>query len=203
MREIKATERGMPDRCAVLVRRLLFPFLAFLLLLLLPVSLRAQRQQQDILTEKQVDDLRDAAQDPEARIKLYVGYIDDRATEIRKLNTDPSANNKAAQLHNLYGQFTQLSDELGDNMDDFDQQHGDMRKVLKLVMDKTTEWTAALNAPKDEEEYDFVRKSALNSCQDVHDDAAQILDEQTKYFAEQKKEAKEQAKEQEKNSETR
>lgn len=185
------------------MRRVLFPFLAFLLLLILPVSLRAQRQQQDILTDKQVDDLRDAAQDPEARIKLYLGYIEDRATEIRRLSTDASASNKAARLHNLYDQFTQLADELADNMDDFDQQHGDMRKVLKLVMDKSTEWTAALNTPKDQDEYDFVRKSALDSCQDVHDDAAQILDEQTKYFAEQKKEAKEKEKEQEKNSETR
>lgn len=202
MRETK-TERAIPARCVGLLRRVLFPFLAFLLLLILPVSLRAQRQQQDILTDKQVDDLRDAAQDPEARIKLYLGYIEDRATEIRRLSTDASASNKAARLHNLYDQFTQLADELADNMDDFDQQHGDMRKVLKLVMDKSTEWTAALNTPKDQDEYDFVRKSALDSCQDVHDDAAQILDEQTKYFAEQKKEAKEKEKEQEKNSETR
>jgi uncharacterized coiled-coil DUF342 family protein len=171
----------------------LWPLLSLLLLLLLPMALHSQ--QQASLTDKEVDDLRDAAQDPEARIKLYLGFIDDRIAVMHQLAGDPDARNRAARLHNLFQEFTELSDELSDNLDNFDQQHGDMRKVLKLVEDKTAAWDTTLKAPKTASDYEFVRTSAIDANQDVHDDAVQILDEQTKYFAEQKAEAKKEAKE--------
>lgn len=162
------------------------PFLT--LFLLLPAALYAQ--QEPVLTPKQTTDLRDAAQEPEVRVKLYLGYIEDRAAQIRKLGAEQSAGDQATRLHGLYQEFRELADELSDNMDDYDQQHGDMRKVLKLVADKTAGWTADLKVPKTNDSYEFVRNEALDACQDVHDDATQILSEQTKYFAEQKKEAK-------------
>lgn len=168
------------------------PALPFILLPLLPAALHAQ--QQAVLTEKQTDDLRDAAQDPEARIKLYIGFIDERTTDIRQLAAHSAASGQSARLHSLYQQFTELADELSDNMDDYDQQHGDMRKVLTLVVDKTGEWNAALKAPKSDDAYQFERASAVDACQDVHDDAAQILAEQTKYFADQKMKEKQKKK---------
>jgi len=168
------------------------PTLPLILLPLLPPAIHAQ--QQVVLTEKQTDDLRDAAQDPEARIKLYIGFIDERTTDIRQLATRSATSGQSAGLHNLYQQFTELADELSDNMDDYDKQHGDMRKVLTVVVDKTGEWNAALKAPKSDDVYQFERASAVDACQDVHDDAAQILTEQTKYFADQKQKEKQKKK---------
>ena len=81
-------------------------------------------------------------------------------------------------------------------MDQFDQQHADMRKQLKVVSDKTTEWATILNEPPANSEYDFVRKTALDSNQTAHESAASMITEEEKYFAEQKRLAKEQEKKQ-------
>lgn len=163
-----------------------------ILLPLLPPAIHAQ--QQVVLTEKQTDDLRDAAQDPEARIKLYVGFIDDRITDIRQVAARSATSGQGARLHDLYRQFTELADELSDNMDAYGQQHGDMRKVLPVLVDKTAEWNTALKTPKSDDAYNFERASAVDACKDVHDDAAQILSEQTKYFADQKMKEKQKKK---------
>ncbi len=40
-------------------------------------------------------------------------------------------------MHNLLDEFTRLSDDLQDNMDNFDEQHADLRKVLKEIVAKT------------------------------------------------------------------
>ena len=98
------------------------------------------------------------------------------------------------RIHNLFDEFTRLSDDLQDNMDNFDEQHADLRKVLKEVVDKTGEWDKVLNEPKPSTQYDFVRKTALDANQSAHEAATQMLADETKYFAEKKKEEKEEQK---------
>ncbi len=49
----------------------------------------------------------------------------------------PIAQNKTVRMHNLFDEFTRLSDELQDNMDNFNEQHADLRKVLKEIVDKS------------------------------------------------------------------
>jgi hypothetical protein len=152
----------------------------------------------DPLTDQQIEDVREAGDKPLERIKLFVGYVDERAKEIHSINADPIAQNKDLRLHNLMEEFTRLSDELQDNMDNFDQQHADLRKVLKEIIDKTGEWTTVLNEPKPSAQYDFVRKTALDANQSAHDAAIQMLADEAKYFAEKKKEEKEEQKEEQK-----
>jgi hypothetical protein len=60
-----------------------------------------------------------------------------------------------------------------------------------------------LNEPKQASQYDFVRKTALDANQSVHEAATQMLADQVKYFAEKKKAEKEEQKKAEKESETR
>jgi hypothetical protein len=55
-----------------------------------------------------------------------------------------------------------------------------------------------LNEPKPSAQYDFARKTALDSNQSAHETATKMLDDETKYIAEQKKEAKEREKEEQK-----
>jgi ABC-type transporter Mla subunit MlaD len=100
-------------------------------------------------------------------------------------------------------EFTRLTDDLQDNMDAFNQDHADLRKVLKVLVEKSAHWTTVLNEPKPDGQYDFLRKTALDANQGVHDAAAQMLAEQETYFAEKKKADKAAQKKAEKESETR
>ena len=167
-------------------------------LMLLAISPALAQSKKDPLTDQQIEDVREAGDQPLQRIKLFVGYVDDRAKGIHTLNADPIAQNKSVRLHNLMEEFTRLSDELQDNMDNFDQQHADLRKVLKEIVDKTTEWGKILDEPKPNPQYDFSRKTAIDSNQSAHETAVQMLADETKYFIEEKKKEKEQEKEEQK-----
>jgi hypothetical protein len=157
------------------------------------------QSRKDPLTEQQIEAVREAGDDPLVRIKLYVGYVEERATEIHALNTDAGAQNRNVRTHNLLDEFTRLSDELEDNMDAFNEQHADLRKVLKEIVDKSGQWTAVLNEPKPSSQYDFVRKTALDANQSLHESATKMLADQVTYFAEKKKAEKEEQKKAEKN----
>ena len=167
-------------------------------LILLAIAPGLAQSKKDPLTDQQIEDVREAGDQPLQRIKLFVGYVDDRAKGIHTLNADPIAQNKSVRLHNLMEEFTRLSDELQDNMDNFDQQHADLRKVLKEIVDKTTEWGKILDEPKPNPQYDFSRKTAIDSNQSAHETAVQMLADETKYFIEEKKKEKEQEKEEQK-----
>jgi ABC-type transporter Mla subunit MlaD len=156
------------------------------------------QSRKDPLTEQQIEAVREAGDQPLERIKLFVGYIDDRAKEIHSINADPIAQNKNLRIHNQMDEFTRLSDDLQDNMDQFDQQHADLRKELKEIIAKTDEWAKVLNEPKPSAQYDFVRKTAIDSNQTAHETATQMLADEEKYIAEKKKEEKEQQKEEQK-----
>jgi len=163
-------------------------------LLLLVVTPSWAQSKKDPLTEQQIEEVREAGDNPPERIKLYVGYLEERITDIHKLNADHIAQNKTVRLHNLFEEFTRLSDELQDNMDQFDQQHADLRKMLKEIVEKTAQWTTVMNEPVASTGYDFARKTALDSDQTAHETATTMLADETKYFAEQKKQEKEEQK---------
>jgi hypothetical protein len=149
------------------------------------------QQQTAPLTDQQVDQLRDTANLPPDRVKLYLGFIAERTSEIHRLSEaqkiqSSDSQQQDARMHNLYEEFTRISDELEDNLDSFDQQHADMRKVLKTVVEESDKWSAVLNEPKPNSEDDFVRKTALAAVESVHEDAKQMLAGQEKYFSQHK-----------------
>jgi ABC-type transporter Mla subunit MlaD len=158
--------------------------------MLLAISPLFAQSKKDPLTEQQIEDVREAGDQPVQRIKLFVGYVEERANGIRSLTTEVGAQNRAARMHTLLDEFTRLSDDLEDNMDNFNDQHEDLRKVLKEVVDKSGQWGTVLNQPPPSSQYDFVRKSALEANQSVHDAAVQMLADEEKYFIEKKKEEK-------------
>jgi ABC-type transporter Mla subunit MlaD len=156
------------------------------------------QSRKDPLTEQQQEAVREAGDQPLERVKLFVGYVDDRAKDIHTVSADPIAQNKAARVHNLLDEFTRLCDDLQDNMDQYDEQHADLRKVLKEIITKTDEWAKILAEPKPSAQYDFVRKTAIDSNQSAHEAAVKMLDDEEKYIAEKKKEEKERQKEEQK-----
>jgi len=165
---------------------------AAILWLSIPAVLCGQGQRGgDVLTDQQTEDLRQAADQPSEKVKLYQGYIEERITELHRLDADSASQNREPEIHNLYEEFTRICDELEDNLDSYDQQHADMRKALKLIVEKSEKWPAVLNEPKPDPEYDFARKTALNAAQSVQTDTKQMLADETKYFEAQKREQKE------------
>lgn len=165
--------------------------LALAAVCLAPQGLAFGQWQSAPLTDQQVDQLRDSAGNPPQRVKLYLGFIAERTSEIHRLSEADKAQSSDAQqqdprMHNLYEEFTRISDELEDNLDSFAQQHADMRKILKTVVEESEKWPAVLNEPKADSEDDFVRKTALAAVESVHEDAKQILEDQEKYFSQHK-----------------
>jgi hypothetical protein len=158
-----------------------------MLLAILPLFGQSKK---DPLTEQQIEDVREAGDEPVLRIKLFVGYVEDRSKGIHDLNADVRAQNKTVRMHNLFDEFTRLSDDLEDNMDNFNDEHADLRKALKEVIEKSSQWGTVLNEPPPSNQYDFVRKTAIDSNQSVHEAAVQMLADEEKYFAEKKKEEK-------------
>jgi ABC-type transporter Mla subunit MlaD len=158
--------------------------------MVLAISPLFAQSKKDPLTEQQIEDVREAGDQPLQRIKLFVGYVEERSNAIHSLTTEVGAQNRTARMHNLLDEFTRLSDDLEDNMDNFNDQHADLRKVLKEIGDKSGQWGTVLNQPPPSNQYDFARKSALESNQSVHDAAVQMLADQEKYFIEKKKEEK-------------
>jgi hypothetical protein len=156
------------------------------------------QSRKDPLTEQQQEAVREAGDQPLERVKLFVGFVDDRAKDIHTINADPIAQNKTARIHNLLDEFTRLSDDLQDNMDQYDEQHADLRKALKEIITKTDEWAKVLAEPKPSAQYDFVRKTAIDSNQSAHEAAVKMLADEEAYIAEKKKEEKERQKEEQK-----
>jgi hypothetical protein len=169
--------------------RLRFLYVAGLLLIAAAVHLpRAGGQRdKDVLTDKQTEDLREHADQPVEKLKLYVGYIEQRMNEIHRFASDRSAPERITQIHSLYEEVSSLCDELDDNMDAYDHEQADLRKALTAIAEKSGQWSSVLNEPESQSGYDFARKDALEALYDLHEDAVDMLVAEGKYFATHKK----------------
>ena len=63
-------------------------------------------------------------------------------------------------------------------------------KCSKRSSRRAANGRTVLNEPPPSNQYDFVRKTALEANQSVHEAAVQMLADEEKYFAEKKKEEK-------------
>jgi hypothetical protein len=155
-----------------------------LALALLLTSLAAHGQtSKDPLTNDEVEKVRDTGADPAQRIKLYMKFIEQRTTEIHKVASNARAQSPGMQIHNLLEEFTRLADELQDNLETYSEDHSDMRKTLRELVDKSSKWESSLQEPKASQDYDFARKTALDTAQSTTELAKKVLDAQEQYFA--------------------
>jgi hypothetical protein len=150
---------------------------------LLPASRLAAQSTKDPLTNDQAEQVRDTGDKPVERVKLYMKFIEERTSEIHKLANDTRAQAPNPRLHNLMEEFTRLADELQDNLETYSEEHADIRKPLKDLVDRTTKWKASLQEPKASADYDFARKTALDTADSTTELAKKMLDDQEKYFA--------------------
>lgn len=170
-------------------------FASFMVLLCSLFSTVLAQYRTDPLNDKEIDELRDAAQVPETRIKLYIEFARDRLTSLEQMRADAKVTDKAQQTHDKLQNFLQVYDELNDNIDTFVKRRADLRKPLKSLIEADTEFQAKLRAlktaanasPQEAEKYQFLLANALDAVDSSRQDHQQLLDEQETQFKHKKK----------------
>lgn len=158
-------------------------------MLLTLASGAAARGKRDPLTEAEVDQLREATQDPPKRIRLIVKFARARMLAIEQLRSDPKlAGTRAKQLHDLLEDFDAIADELDRNLDMYSRQKSDLRKPLKEVIEAYTEWQLKLRgikqtdladpkAAEEMKEIEFPLDSAIETVNSGLDSARELMEE--------------------------
>jgi predicted nucleic acid-binding Zn-ribbon protein len=154
----------------------------------------AQRRR-DPLNPLEADQLRDAAQEPSERLKLYIQFIRARLTALEQMRADPKVTDRGKQTHDRLQDFLDVYDELNDNIDTFVGRKSDLRKPLKTVLEADNEFQAKLRALKNSAEankdeasqYDFLLSNVLDTIDSSVQDHRQLLDEQEETAKHKKK----------------
>lgn len=146
------------------------------------------QDQNDPLTEDEIQQIRDNKTNPNERVKLYMKFIDERLDAMKQLAGPGKSRNEKDQIHDKLEEFTRLCDELQDNLDTYDEAHADIRKSLKDLVADTAKWPAELEVVGADPSYDFSRKTAMEAARSASDEAHQLSLEQDVYFDAHKKE---------------
>jgi len=168
--------------------------LAILILLALPATAAAQQHQRDPLNDLEIDKLRDAAQLPDVRLKLYVEFARARLDKLQA-RADTKAEDREKQTRDALQDFLDVYDELDQNVDTFADRRDDLRKALKPVIEADTEFGAKLRAfkasvastPKEAAGYEFLLGSALDTVDSAAKDHRDLLADQEEAFKHKKK----------------
>ena len=169
--------------------------LASFLLPLLLLSMAPAQNRRDPLNSREIDQLRDAAQDPDQRLKLFIEFARARLAAIEQMRADPKVTDRAQQTHDRLQDFLDVYDELNDNVDAFVDLKADLRKALKGVIEADTEFQAKLRALKasvesskeETKQYDFLLSNALDAVDSGVQDHRQLLSEQEEAAKRKKK----------------
>ena len=159
----------------------------------------AGKVRRDPLTDPETDQLREVAQEPAKRLKLYITFARARLTAIEQLRADPKlASDRGRQIHDLLEDFTNIVDEIDDNVDMYHERNADLRKPLKEVIEANSDWqlrlrtlketaSAGADAAKEARQYYFALSTAIDSVDSSAETGRKVLDEQNKAFAQKKK----------------
>jgi hypothetical protein len=155
---------------------------AVLVCLILASPLAAQKEKRQPLTEAEIEQIREAGIDPNLRIVLYTKFLNEHADTIKGLTNRPKSAARSRRLDDELLDFTALMDELGANLDQYSDRHADMRKALKSLADDSPRWLLILRALAGETSFNLSRKEAIESGEELADQAKRLLTEQTEYF---------------------
>src|SRR5215467_15573125 len=167
-----------------------------LILAFLPAA--AEQHHRDPLNDLEIDKLRDAAQEPEARLKLYIEFARVRLAKLEQVRVDDKATDRDQLTRDALQDFLDVYDELNTNVDTFADRGDDLRKALKPVIEADTEFGSKLRAFKSSltgsrqevENYDFLISSALEAVDAGMKDHRDLLAEQEETFKRRKKDKK-------------
>ena len=169
-------------------------FLAWMAALALP----AAAIHRDPLTEVETDQLREAAQDPPLKLKLFIKFARQRLDSVEALRAGPGAGaDRSRQIHDLLEDFGSLVDELSDNVDAYASRKEDLRKPLAEVIAATNDFAVRLQdlkaaasatpaAAKEAKSYLFALEDAIESVEAGLQNAQKLLEEQQEQFKKKK-----------------
>jgi len=152
----------------------------------------------DPLTEVETDQLREAAQDPPLKLKLFVKFTRQRLESVEALRADLRADSaRGLQIHDLLEDFGSLVDEISDNVDAYAAHKEDLRKPLADIIAATKDWSARLKdfkaasaaspaAIKESKAYSFALEDAIDSVDAGLKNAEELLEEQKELFKKKK-----------------
>ncbi len=158
-----------------------------LVVLALLLSTLASARKRDPLTEAEEDQIRNAAQEPYKRLKLYIKFTQARLDSIGQLRADPKqADGRGRKIHDLLEDFTALMDEINSNLDQYEgrpmtkDDRKDFHKGLKEVVAACDDWDTKLKAlgtametdpqtTKESQAYKFVFQDAQESLKSAAD----------------------------------
>ena len=146
------------------------------------LPLLAQKDKPEPLTEAQIEEIREAGIVPNDRVNLYTKFVNQHADTIKSLTNRSKTQARAKRIDDELQQVTALMDEFGSNLDEYSDRHADIRKALKMLTDSTERWLGILRALPGEPSFDLARKEAIESGDDLADQAKRLLTEQTDYF---------------------
>jgi ABC-type transporter Mla subunit MlaD len=135
-----------------------------------------------VLSDAEVETLREAAPIPLDRIAAYVAILNDREKQIETLMSRPHRAGFGEDMHDAIEQFGTIADELNDNLDEYNHNRRDVRKALPKLIAAADRWSTALRAAGDDDKYKVVRKIALDTVKDMHDLAVQMQTDLGAYF---------------------
>jgi hypothetical protein len=149
----------------------------------------------DPLTSAEVDQLRDTAQEPDQRLKLYLKFARARLASLEQVRSDPKVTDRGQETHDRLQEFLDLYDELNDNIDTYADRKEDLRKPLKPIIEADTEFEAKLRAlknsgsvSKDElSHYEFLLTNTIDTIDNSAQDHRQLLTEQEEAAKHKKK----------------
>lgn len=154
----------------------------FLCLVLFTPTAFAQAGE-DVLSQKEVDTLRDAAFTPNDRVVAFQQFLEDRVKQVETLTAKRRGHTDyGGDMHDMLDQIGQISDELNDNLDEYSRFHRDVRKALPKLLQATDRWTAILSATSDNDAYNIVRRIALDNLKDTRNVAGALQTDLASYF---------------------
>ena len=172
--------------------RLLRPLFltAFAASIVFSASLSAQHHARDPLTAPQAEEIAKAGSDPDQRVHLYTKYLDEHAHTIEGLAKRADTPARNDQIANNLEDFADLMDELGSNLDVYSDRKADVRKVLKPLNEAIQRWKTMLNGLPDQSAFDLARTDALDSSNDLAEQAKEMMHDQDQYFKDHKDQAR-------------
>jgi hypothetical protein len=170
-------------------------WLPLLFLLISSMWAAGQAHRRDPLTDPEIDKVRDAAQIPEVRLKLYIAFARARLDKVQQIHSDPKATDREQQTRDGLQEFLDVYDELNTNVDTYADRGTDLRKALKPVIEADTEFGAKLRAfrsslagnAQEARDDEFLIGSALQGVDSGAKDHRDLLAEQEETFKHKKK----------------
>jgi hypothetical protein len=148
----------------------------------------------DPLNNAEVEQLRDATDDPEKRFKLLVEFTRLRMTAIEQLhNNGKETPERGKELHDLIEDFNTLAEEVQDNLDMYGKRRNDLRKPMKVLVEAYSEWQLKLRTLRETssaaelKQYEFVLQTAQETLADGIESAREILQTQIQAAEDKKK----------------